>query len=159
MRAVLFDPLAVGNRRYVNAIVLIITRRCLVHAAIGEDQTMKNNRRGKDGFTLVEIMIVVAIIGLLASIAIPSYAKSRRQAYTVTCINNLQKIDGAMHTWSLEMRKDDQQQVTYSDIRPYLRGAIVCPSGGTSFEDSYTVTSVEASPLCQRQPATHKLPD
>ena len=57
---------------------------------------MKNNKHGKDGFTLVEIMIVIAIIGLLAAIAIPNYAKCRERAYMATCVNNLQKIDGAM---------------------------------------------------------------
>jgi prepilin-type N-terminal cleavage/methylation domain-containing protein len=118
---------------------------------------MKNKTCGKDGFTLVEIMIVVAIIGLLASIAIPSYAKARERTYTTTCINNLQKIDGAVHMWSLETKKDDQQPVTYSDIRGYLRGSVVCPSGGTSFEESYTLTTVDAQPVCQRKPATHKM--
>ena len=120
---------------------------------------MKNNKHGRDGFTLVEIMIVVAIIGLLAAIAIPNYAKCRERAYQATCINNLQKIDGAMHAWSLDMRKDEQQPVAYSDIRAYLRGAVACPSGGTSFEDSYTISTVEAPPVCQRKPVTHKLAD
>jgi len=120
---------------------------------------MKSKACSEDGFTLIEIMIVVAIIGLLASIAIPSYGKSRERAYVVTCINNLQKIDGAIHLWSLEMKKDDQQPVTYSDIRPYLRGSVVCPSGGTSFEDSYTISTVATPPTCQRKPATHKMAD
>jgi prepilin-type N-terminal cleavage/methylation domain-containing protein len=119
---------------------------------------MKREKYGKEGFTLVEIMIVVAIIGLLASIAIPSYAKARERAYMTACINNLLKIDGAVHQWSLEMKKDEQQQVTYNDIRSYLRGSLVCPSGGTCFDDSYTLTTVDAGPLCQRRPATHKLP-
>jgi prepilin-type N-terminal cleavage/methylation domain-containing protein len=118
---------------------------------------MKDKTCGKDGFSLVEIMIVVAIIGLLASIAIPSYAKAKERAYMTTCINNLQKIDGAIHLWSLDMKKDEQQPVTYSDIRSYLRGSLVCPSGGRSFEDSYTITTVDARPICQRKPATHKL--
>jgi len=111
----------------------------------------------KEGFTLVEIMIVVAIMGLLAAMAIPSYGKCRERAYLTTCIHNLQQIDGAIHAWSLDTRKDDEQPVTYSDIRAYLRGSVVCPSGGTSFEDSYTITTVGTPPVCQRRPATHKL--
>jgi prepilin-type N-terminal cleavage/methylation domain-containing protein len=118
---------------------------------------MKNTTDSKRGFTLVEIMIVVAIISLLASIAIPSYARSRERAYTVTCINNLQQIDAAIHLWSLDTKKDAQQAVTYSDIRSYLRGSVVCPSGGTSFDDSYTISTVDARPACQKRPAMHKL--
>jgi len=118
---------------------------------------MRINTSAQGGFTLVEIMIVVAIISLLASIAIPSYGKARERAYLTTCINNLQQIDGAIHRWSLDMKKDEPQPVAYSDIRSYLHGSVVCPSGGTSFEDSYTITTVDAPPLCQRRPATHKL--
>ncbi len=123
-----------------------------------KDQAMKNRKCGKDGFTLVEIMIVVAIIGLLASIAVTNYRKVMEQAKTTACINNLAKIDGAIRAWSLELRKDDQQPVTYNDIRSYLKGSVVCPSGGTCFDDSYTLTTVDAAPVCQRKPVTHKLP-
>jgi prepilin-type N-terminal cleavage/methylation domain-containing protein len=119
---------------------------------------MKNIRSRKSGFTLVEIMIVVAIIGLLASIAIPNYAQSRGAAHRNVCINNLQQIEGAIQRWSLEMNKDEGQPVAYSDIRSYLKHSVVCPSGGTSFEDSYTMTTVDAAPTCQKKPATHLLP-
>jgi general secretion pathway protein G len=119
---------------------------------------MKNIRSRKGGFTLVEIMIVVAIIGMLATIAIPNYMQTHRKAQESVCINNLQQIEGAIQRWSLEMKKDEGQPVTYSDIRGYLKHAVVCPSGGTSFEDSYTITTVDAAPTCQRKPATHLLP-
>ena len=119
---------------------------------------MKNIRSRKRGFTLVEMMIVVAIIGMLASIAIPNYMEVRHKAHMNVCISNLQQIEGAIARWSLELKKDEGQPVAYSDIRAYLQRAVVCPAGGTSFEDSYTLTTVDAAPLCQRKPDTHKLP-
>jgi prepilin-type N-terminal cleavage/methylation domain-containing protein len=119
---------------------------------------MKNVSSHRSGFTLVEIMIVVAIIGLLASIAIPAFAPARGKAYQSVCISNLQQIEGAIQRWSLEMKKDEGQSAAYSDIRSYIQRSVVCPAGGTSFEDSYTITTVEATPTCQRKPGTHKLP-
>jgi len=119
---------------------------------------MKNISSRRCGFTLVEIMIVVAIIGLLASIAIPNFVQTRKAASKNVCISNLQQIEGAIQRWSLDMRKDEGQPVAYSDIRNYLKHAVVCPSGGTSFGDSYTITTVDAAPSCQKQPATHLLP-
>jgi prepilin-type N-terminal cleavage/methylation domain-containing protein len=118
---------------------------------------MKNSSSRRGGFTLVEIMIVVAIIGLLAAVAIPNFAQARETTRRSVCIENLQKIEGAVHCWSLDANKDEGQAVTYSDIRNYLRHAVVCPSGGTSFEDSYTITSVEVAPTCQRKPSAQKL--
>jgi len=105
----------------------------------------------------VEIMIVVAIIGLLASIAIPNFVKARTTAQRQACIANLQQIDGAIQQWAAETRRGESETVTGADVLPYLKNAVVCPSGGKTFADSYSVTTVANRPACLKQPSTHKL--
>src|SRR5215208_5031654 len=110
---------------------------------------MKVNTSRKSGFTLVEIMIVVAIIGLLAAIAIPNFVKARTTSQTNACINNLRQIDGAIQQWALEYKKDPSATVIEGDVTPYMKNLIACPSGGTMFSDSYTITDVATRPVCQ----------
>src|SRR5712691_1457637 len=88
---------------------------------------------GKAGFTLVEIMIVVAIIGLLAAIAIPNFVKARTLSQTNACINNLRKIDGAKATWALEKKKTNADTPTTGDLYGatlYIRDEPTCPASG-----------------------------
>ena len=122
---------------------------------------MKNRTSRKSGFTLVEIMIVVAIIGLLAAIAIPNFVRARTQSQKNACINNLRQIDGAVQTWALENKREANANVTFSDIVSYLKNEVMCPAGGTDFGGSYTITIVTNRPVCQKVPTgayAHVLP-
>jgi prepilin-type N-terminal cleavage/methylation domain-containing protein len=93
---------------------------------------MQINKNLKAGFTLVEIMIVVAIIGLLAAIAIPNFVRARETAQTNACINNLRQMDGAIQQWALETRATTAPGAL-TTIAPYLKGNAVplCPASGT----------------------------
>jgi prepilin-type N-terminal cleavage/methylation domain-containing protein len=114
-----------------------------------EPMKIQVNRRS--GFTLVEIMIVVAIIGLLAAIAIPNFVKARTTAQTNACLANLKQIQGAIETWALENKKGPAAAVTIADIsgdatkhiKSLINTDLKCPAGGT-----YAVTTVADNPTC-----------
>ena len=107
---------------------------------------MKVSTNRKSGFTLVEIMIVVAIIGLLAAIAIPNFVKARTASQKSACIANLKQIDGAKQTWALENKKVSSDTPAKTDLYgtdKYIRDEPFCPASGT-----YTINQVDAKPTC-----------
>jgi prepilin-type N-terminal cleavage/methylation domain-containing protein len=112
------------------------------------------------GFTLVEIMIVVALIGLLAAIAVPNWVHARTTSQTSACISNLREIWGATQQWALDNRKGPDAPVAPDEILPYLKNAVVCPAGGATatFGTSYTLTTVTNIPICRIAPTVHILP-
>ncbi len=124
---------------------------------------MKLNRIRKSGFTLVEIMIVVAIIGLLAAIAIPNFVRARTTSQMNACINNLRQIDGAKQQWALENKAGQTASPAATDIQPYLgRGSggtqPTCPADSSqTFATSYTINDVQTAPACQIVSSSHIL--
>ena len=110
---------------------------------------MKQSKHLKTGFTLVEIMIVVAIIGLLAAIAIPNFVKARATSQANACINNLRQIDAAANQFALEQHKTTGSGISYpTDLSPYIKLNSInsipgCPAGG-----NYACPLVGTSPTC-----------
>ena len=89
-----------------------------------------NKNRG--GFTLVEIMIVVAIIALLAAIAVPNFLRARKRSQATRILEDLRIIDSAIDQYAIEANKSGGATVNWTDIQSYVKkGSILYNSGGT----------------------------
>jgi prepilin-type N-terminal cleavage/methylation domain-containing protein len=98
------------------------------------------------GFTLVEILIVVLIIGILLAIAVPQFQNARAGAHARACQHNLKQIVGAKERWAMD---NDQDSLATPTLKPDLTPAYLkdpeahCPAGGT-----YTVGRMDETPGC-----------
>src|SRR5215211_2030204 len=85
---------------------------------------------GRKGFTLVEIMIVVLIIGILMAIAVPNFIKARESSRRNSCVANLKQIDSAKEQWAMDNRKTTGDACVIGDLTGaagYIKGAATGP--------------------------------
>jgi prepilin-type N-terminal cleavage/methylation domain-containing protein len=104
----------------------------------------------QSAFTLLEILIVVAIIGVILSIALPNFLKTRANAQKHVCIENLTQIEAAKQTFGLERGKKEGDPVFDSDLfgpTLYVRKKPECPSGG-----DYDLKSIGINAECSNGP-------
>jgi prepilin-type N-terminal cleavage/methylation domain-containing protein len=105
-----------------------------------------NKRRG--GFTLVEIMIVVAIIALLAAIAVPGFLRARKRSQASRILNDLRMIDAAVDQYAIETNKKSNNPVAVTDWTNYLKkGSSLYLSGNSILGTAYGAQTVDTIPL------------
>ncbi|MDP8298964.1 MAG: prepilin-type N-terminal cleavage/methylation domain-containing protein [Candidatus Tantalella remota] len=98
----------------------------------------------KKGFTIIEIMVVVAIVGLLAGIATPQFLQARMRSRENICVANLRQIANGKDAWAVWEGKQTGDEPGWDDLVPeYIARQPVCPAGGT-----YTIAPVDAEPTC-----------
>ena len=101
-------------------------------------------KKGRSGFTLIEIMIVVLIIAILLAIAVPNFLRARETSRAKSCSANLRQIETAKEQWAMDNKKGATDTPAMADLTPtYIKSTPACPSGGT-----YTVGDMSTRPTC-----------
>jgi prepilin-type N-terminal cleavage/methylation domain-containing protein len=108
---------------------------------------MRTASLSRKGFTLVEIMIVVAIIALLAAIAVPGFLRARKRSQASKILNDLRMIDSAIDQYAIETSRTTGATVNVADWTNYVKkNALLYNSGNDLFGNSYGVQTVDSIP-------------
>jgi prepilin-type N-terminal cleavage/methylation domain-containing protein len=111
-------------------------------------RTINNKHKRRGGFTLVEIMIVVAIIALLAAIAVPGFLRARKRSQATRILNDLRLVDAAVDQYAIETNRTTGDQVQFSDWRNYLKkDTMVYNTGADLFGHSFGDQTVDTLPV------------
>jgi len=101
------------------------------------------NKRG--GFTLVEIMIVVAIIALLAAIAVPNFLRARKRSQATRILEDLVQLDHAVDQYAIDNGETSGMNPNFSDLANYIKtGTVLYSTGADLFGDSYGPYTVDS---------------
>ncbi len=108
---------------------------------------MKNLLTSKRGFTLVEIMIVVAIIALLASIAVPNFLRARKRSQATRVLEDLRLLDSSIDQYAIETNKLSGMHPVFADLKNYIKaGTALYTTGTDMFGNSYGTFTVDSQP-------------
>jgi len=107
----------------------------------------KLQSKTRSGFTLVEIMIVVAIIALLAAIAVPNFLRARKRSQATRILEDLRMLDSAVDQYAIETNKQTGANPAFGDLKNYLKaGTVLYTSGSDMFGNSYGPFTVDSVP-------------
>jgi prepilin-type N-terminal cleavage/methylation domain-containing protein len=130
-----------------------------LHPKFVNTSMLQKFHKKKGGFTLVEIMITVVIIGMLAAIAVPGWFRARKRSQAGRILEDLVQLDHATDEYAVDNTKTTGANPTFTDLRNYLKtGSVLYTTGQDLFGDSYGPFTVDSVVLVPR-PAFTSLSD